>query len=42
MNPNLPQQETIGMPTDIDGASAGGGMSQKELDILLQQIQRMR
>jgi|APSaa5957512535_1039671.scaffolds.fasta_scaffold98418_2 hypothetical protein len=42
LNPNLPQQDPVGMPTDIDGASAGGGMSQKELDILLQQIQRMR
>jgi len=42
LNPNLRQQAPVGMPTDIDGASAGGGMSQKELDILLQQIQRMR
>lgn len=42
MNPNLPQQESIGMPTDIDGASAGNPMSQDKLNILLQQLQRMR
>jgi len=42
MNPNLPQQETIGMPTDIDGASAGNPMSQDKLNMLLQQLQRMR
>ena len=42
LNPNLPQQETIGMPTDIDGASAGNPMSQDKLNMLLQQLQRMR
>ena len=42
MNPNLPQQESIGMPTDIDGASAGTPMSQDKLNMLLQQLQRMR
>ena len=42
MNPNQPQQESIGMPTDIDGASAGTPMSQDKLNMLLQQLQRMR
>ena len=41
-NPNLPQQDPVGMPVDIDGASAGNAMSQETLNILLQQLQRMR
>jgi hypothetical protein len=42
LNPNLPQQEPVGMPVDIDGASAGNGMSQEALNALLQRLQRMR
>ena len=42
MNPNQPQQESIGMPTDIDGASAGNPMSQDKLNMLLQKLDRMR
>ena len=42
LNPNLPQEEPISMPIDIDGASAGTPMSQEELNLLLQQLQRMR
>ena len=40
--PNLRQEEPISMPIDIDGASAGTPMSQEELNLLLQQLQRMR
>ena len=40
-NPNQPQQDQIGMPVDIDGASVTG-MTQEELNILLQQLDRMR
>jgi hypothetical protein len=42
LNPNLPQQEPVGMPVVIDGASAGNGMSQEALNALLQRLQRMR
>ena len=42
LNPNLPQEEPVSMPIDIDGASAGTPMSQEELNLLLQQLQRMR
>lgn len=42
MNPNLPQQDPVGMPVDIDGASAGNAMSQEALNALLQKLQRMR
>ena len=42
LNPNLPQEEPVGMPTDIDGASAGNAMSQEALNELLQKLQRMR
>ena len=42
LNPNLPQEEPISMPIDIDCASAGTPMSQEELNLLLQQLQRMR
>ena len=42
LNPNLTQQEPVGMPVDIDGASAGNGMSQEALNALLQRLQRMR
>lgn len=40
--PNLRQEEPISMPVDIDGASAGTPMSQEELNLLLQQLERMR
>ena len=40
-NPNLPQEQSISMPVDIDGASLTG-MTQEELNILLQKIDRMR
>ncbi len=42
LNPNLPQEEPVGMPMDIDGASAGTPMSQEGLNELLQKLQRMR
>ena len=42
LNPSLPQEEPVGMPTDIDGASAGNAMSQEALNELLQKLQRMR
>ena len=42
LNPNLPQEEPVGMPIDIDGASAGTPMSQEALNELLQKLQRMR
>ena len=42
LNPNLTQEEPVGMPTDIDGASAGNAMSQEALNELLQKLQRMR
>jgi len=42
LNPNLPQEEPVGMPTDIDGASAGNAMSPEALNELLQKLQRMR
>ena len=45
LNPNLPQEEPVDyntMPVDIDGASAGNGMSQEALNALLQRLQRMR
>ena len=42
LNPNLPQEPQVGMPTDIDGASAGNPMSQEALNALLQRLQRMR
>ena len=41
LNPNQPQQDPVGMPVDIDGASVTG-MTQEELNILLQKIDRMR
>mgnify|MGYP000592533015 CR=1 FL=1 len=41
-NPNQPQEAPISLPIDIDGASAGAGISQKDLNILLQQLDRMR
>lgn len=42
LNPNLPQEEPVGMPMDIDGASAGTPMNQEALNNLLQKLQRMR
>ena len=42
LNPNLPQEEPVNMPIDIDGASAGTPMSQEKLNLLLQQLNRMR
>lgn len=42
MNPSLPQQDPVGMPVDIDGASAGNAMSQEALNALLQKLQRIR
>ena len=41
LNPNLPQEEPVNyntMPVDIDGASAGSPMSQKELNFILNRI----
>ena len=41
LNPNLPQEEPVNyntMPVDIDGASAGIPMSQKELNFILNRI----
>ena len=41
LNPNLPQEEPVDyntMPVDIDGASAGIPMSQKELNFILNRM----